>query len=38
MPMPARGCRTMLDLILGVATAIGLALYLIHVLCRPERY
>ncbi|KPF87166.1 ATPase [alpha proteobacterium AAP38] len=28
----------MLDLILGVATAIGLALYLIHVLCRPERY
>ncbi|MFY8095058.1 MAG: potassium-transporting ATPase subunit F [Niveispirillum sp.] len=28
----------MLDLILGLATAIGLALYLIHVLCRPERY
>ncbi|MFV3129472.1 potassium-transporting ATPase subunit F [Niveispirillum sp. KHB5.9] len=28
----------MLDLILGMVTAIGLALYLIHVLCRPERY
>ncbi|WP_367273830.1 potassium-transporting ATPase subunit F [Niveispirillum sp.] len=28
----------MLDLILGIVTAVGLALYLIHVLCRPERY
>ena len=27
----------MLDLILGLATAIGLALYLIHVLCQIGR-
>lgn len=38
MPMLVRGCKAMLDLILGIATAVGLALYLIHVLCRPERY
>ena len=28
----------MVDVILGLVTAVGLALYLLHVLCRPERY
>lgn len=29
---------TLLDIVLGLGTAVGLALYLIHVLCVPERF
>jgi len=28
----------MIDMILGLVTAVSLGLYLLHVLCRPERY
>ncbi|MBB6250162.1 K(+)-transporting ATPase subunit F [Nitrospirillum iridis] len=37
--MPAKGCEApMFDLILGAAVSVGLTLYLVYVLIRPERF
>jgi K+-transporting ATPase KdpF subunit len=40
MPVPSAGCRgaKMLELILGGAVALGLAIYLVVTLVAPERF
>ena len=41
MPMPAKGCEESgmpIDYILGSAVTLGLLVYLVYALLRPERF